>query len=424
MRDVGARLISVGSFGLAAIRVARAIGSLCAFARLGAVLALLTLAFFPTASWALSPGCTAINSNSSNFNQTFTLGGTPAFFSVDNTSFSAGEVVTYSYTGQVGSIPQAVYRPGLGTLVDIFPRVLLTSVTSASGSYTFQGNETRFLVRAAGNDGNGNNATVGASVTFSGIACSDPTAATPTLAVDFVNSGTNYAGLTATYSLTPRNTGTGATSGAITASLTLPAGLSFNSVSGSGWNCSAFPSCSYSPSIAAGGSGSALTVVYRIAGTATGSLSPGVTLSGGGASNSPSATSSTPITAPSITGFSPSSISAAGGAAVTITGAGFSTSGNTLSIGGTNITPTSQSATSIGFTAPAGLTVGTPTVIVTNSGGGSASSNGLTVTSTPVLGVSVFQNGNIFRQGGTGTFRVTPSATAANTSGTLTFTSN
>jgi len=208
----------------------------------------------------------------------------------------------------------------------------------------------------------------------------------PTLGVAFANSGTNYQGLTATYTLTPSATTATATSGTINATITLPAGLTFASATGTGWTCTGVAACSYSSAIAGNSSGNPLTLVLNVAGNATGTLSPSVQLSGGGASNIPSATASTAITAPSISNVSPSSVSTAGGTTVTLTGAGFSASGNTLTIGGSAVTIATQSTTQITFAAPAGQSNGaTPQIVVTNSGGGQASSTGLTFVSPPAV---------------------------------------
>ena len=248
------------------------------------------------------------------------------------------------------------------------------------------------------------------------------TVATPTLGVTFSNSGTNYQGLTASYTLTPSTTTATATSGTINAAITLPSGLSFASATGTGWTCTGVAACSYSSAIAGNSSGNPLTLVLNVAGNATGTLSPSVQLSGGGASNTPSATASTAITAPSISNVSPSSVSTAGGTTVTLTGAGFSASGNTLTIGGSAVTIATQSTTQITFASPAGQSNGaTPQIVVTNSGGGQASSTGLTFVSPPTLGLQITHTGN-FTQRDVGNFTVTASVTSGGaTSGTLTF---
>jgi large repetitive protein len=294
---------------------------------------------------------------------------------------------------------------------------------TAATSFTFNSATSITATAPAGTAGTVNVRVTTASGTSAIAAANQFTYVTPasTLGVSFTNNGTNYAGLTATYTLTPSTTTAIATSGTINAAITLPAGLTFGSATGTGWSCTGVAACSYAPTINGNSSGSPLTLILNVGGSASGTLSPSVTLSGGGAGNTPSATASTTITAPSISAFSPATVSSAGGTSVTISGAGFSTSGNTLTIGGTSITPNSQTATSVGFVVPAGLTAGNPTVIVTNAGGGSASSNGLTVTAVPVLGLQIVHTGN-FTQGQTGSFTITPSVSSGSaTSGTLTF---
>ena len=61
----------------------------------------------------------------------------------------------------------------------------------------------------------------------------------PVLSIAKSHTGTFYAGLAAQWTLTPSNTGTAATSGTMTITDTLPAGITFIAASGAGWGCSA-----------------------------------------------------------------------------------------------------------------------------------------------------------------------------------------
>ena len=508
MRNILPRLVWRRGGGISQVRAQRASGWHNGIARVASVL-LALIALMPSAALAQSSGCSAILSSGIN-GAVLVTGTFPANqVNLNPVTFTAGEVLTYTYTAQAGSVPRVQYRTGTpgaqGAQTDTFTSSLLTADTTVTRSYTFTGAETAFRFFAANTSSSLESATNGTTISFSNVSCGSAaptvTAVTPnsgstaggtvvtltgtnftgvtgvsfgvtaatsftfnsatsitatapagtagtvnvrvttasgtsaiaaanqftyvtpasTLGVSFTNNGTNYAGLTATYTLTPSTTTAIATSGTINAAITLPAGLTFGSATGTGWTCTGVAACSYAPTINGNSSGSPLTLTLNVAGSASGTLSPSVQLSGGGASNTPSATASTTITAPSISAFSPATVSSAGGTSVTISGAGFSTSGNTLTIGGTSITPNSQTATSVGFVVPAGLTAGNPTVIVTNAGGGSASSNGLTVTAVPVLGLQIVHTGN-FTQGQTGSFTITPSVSSGSaTSGTLTF---
>lgn len=88
----------------------------------------------------------------------------------------------------------------------------------------------------------------------------------------------------ATYTLTLANNGNIASSGALTVTDTLPAGISYQSASGTGWSCSASGqtvTCTSSTSIAAGSS-SAITLNVGIGGVTNTSVTDTATETGGG----------------------------------------------------------------------------------------------------------------------------------------------
>lgn len=73
------------------------------------------------------------------------------------------------------------------------------------------------------------------------------------------------------------------------------------------------------------------------------------------------------------------------GDSVTITGVGFSDSGNSIVIDGVTATITSESSTSITFTVPTGVTIATVDIILTKINGSSIyAPNGLTITEATV----------------------------------------
>ncbi len=86
-----------------------------------------------------------------------------------------------------------------------------------------------------------------------------------------------------------------------------------------------------------------------------------------------------------ISGVTPTSGPVAGGASVTIAGAGFGTSGNSVSLGGTAATVTAQSPTAITVTTPA-HGAGAVSVVVTTSDGQTATlANGYTYVAAPTI---------------------------------------
>jgi uncharacterized repeat protein (TIGR01451 family) len=86
----------------------------------------------------------------------------------------------------------------------------------------------------------------------------------------------------AMYTVTVTNTpGAAATSGTVTVTDTLPGGLSFVSMAGTGWSCTA-PTCTRSDALGGGASYPPITVTVNVAGGASTPQTNSVTVSGGG----------------------------------------------------------------------------------------------------------------------------------------------
>ncbi|MBV9670678.1 MAG: hypothetical protein JOZ43_06955 [Acidobacteriales bacterium] len=102
----------------------------------------------------------------------------------------------------------------------------------------------------------------------------------------------------AQYTITVSNVGSAATSGTVTVTDTLPAGLTATALSGTGWsNCTLSPlSCRRSDVLAAGASYPALTLTVNVASNAPGSVTNSVTVSGGGETNTSNDTANDPTT--------------------------------------------------------------------------------------------------------------------------------
>jgi uncharacterized repeat protein (TIGR01451 family) len=131
----------------------------------------------------------------------------------------------------------------------------------------------------------------------------------PRLGLTKSHTGTFYAGLQATYTLTPSNTGTAATTGTLTVVDTLPAGLSFVASSGVAWSCSAagqVVTCTSLVTIAAGATGNTIgiTVLPQLA--AVPSVTNSATMSGGGATAPVTATDPTTVAVAPVLGVSKS----------------------------------------------------------------------------------------------------------------------
>jgi uncharacterized repeat protein (TIGR01451 family) len=108
----------------------------------------------------------------------------------------------------------------------------------------------------------------------------------PDLTLTKTHSGNFVAGQTGTYTITVSNVGSAPTSGTVTVTDVLPAGLTVAAMSGTGWACVvATATCTRSDALAAGTSYPLITLVVNVAGGATGTLINNVTVSGGGDAN-------------------------------------------------------------------------------------------------------------------------------------------
>ena len=110
----------------------------------------------------------------------------------------------------------------------------------------------------------------------------------------------------AAYSIAVVNHGPGITSGTVTVTDTLPAGLTATAISGTGWSCTlATLTCTRSDSLAASASYPPITVTVNVAANATAPLVNAVYVSGGGSPDS-SSSDPTTIAMPSVVSVSPS----------------------------------------------------------------------------------------------------------------------
>jgi uncharacterized repeat protein (TIGR01451 family) len=102
----------------------------------------------------------------------------------------------------------------------------------------------------------------------------------------------------ATYTLTASNIGGAATSGTVTVTDMLPAGLTATAMAGTGWICSVAPTptCTNSNVVAAGASYQPITLTVDVAADATTNITNTATVSGGGETNTANDTVDDPTT--------------------------------------------------------------------------------------------------------------------------------
>lgn len=174
-----------------------------------------------------------------------------------------------------------------------------TVTCTVAGTPTSAGATTVNGSTGATGDSNAADNTASISLTVSAAAAPG----TPDLTLSKSHSGNFSKGqVGATYLLTVTNIGTVATSGVVSVTDTLPAGLSASAIGGSGWSCSlATLSCTRSDALAASSSYPAITLTVNVSITASSPLVNTATVSGGGETNTANngASDSTTITAAS-----------------------------------------------------------------------------------------------------------------------------
>jgi large repetitive protein len=121
----------------------------------------------------------------------------------------------------------------------------------------------------------------------------------PDLTIVKTHTGNFIRGGTGSYSLTVTNSGTGATSAAITVTDTLPVGLTPTSASGTGWTCSITGqtvTCSRNDVLAAGASLPVITLYVKVEQGANSTITNTGSVSGGGEDNTANSSSDDPTT--------------------------------------------------------------------------------------------------------------------------------
>ena len=184
---------------------------------------------------------------------------------------TAGQTVTCTRSDALGG---GASYPAISIPVTVAPNSALSLTNTASVS--------------GGNDSNTGNNSDSDPTTINGV--SD-------LTVVKTHSGNFTQGQNGTYTITASNAGGAATSGTVTVSDTLPAGLSYVSATGTGWTCGAagqVVTCTRSDALAAGASYPAITLTVSVAPNSALSLTNTATVSGGGQTNTANDSSSDP----------------------------------------------------------------------------------------------------------------------------------
>jgi uncharacterized repeat protein (TIGR01451 family) len=183
---------------------------------------------------------------------------------------------------------------------------------------------------------------------------SDPTTINqlPDLSIAKSHSGNFTQGqVGATYSITVTNSGGAATSGMVTVTDTLPAGLTATAISGTGWGCVlATLTCTRSDVLAPGASYPAITLTVNVANNAAASVTNSVAVSGGGQTYTANDTATDPTTVTQLPDMT-----------IAKSHSGNFTQGQTgaqyiITATNSGFAPTNGSTVSVTDTLPAGLT--------------------------------------------------------------------
>jgi uncharacterized repeat protein (TIGR01451 family) len=202
---------------------------------------------------------------------------------------------------------------------------------------------------SGGGDSNAGNNTSNDPTTINGV---------PDLTIAKTHAGNFTQGQNGTYTITATNSGGAVTSGTVTVSDTLPAGLTYVSATGTGWTCGAagqVVTCTRSDALAAGASYPAITLTVSVAPNSALSLTNTATVSGGGQTNTSNDSSSNPTTVNGVADLTVAKSHAGnfprgttGSYSITVSNAGGAATSGTVTVTDTlpaGLTPSTQSGT-------------------------------------------------------------------------------
>jgi fimbrial isopeptide formation D2 family protein/uncharacterized repeat protein (TIGR01451 family) len=244
------------------------------------------------------PDLTIAKSHSGNFAQG-QVGATYSITVTNSGSAATSGTVTVTDTLPAGLTATAISGSGwscvLGTLT-----CTRNDALAASSSYPLITLTVNVANNAASSVTNSVSVSGGGQTNTANDTATDPTTITQLADLTIVksHSGNFTQGQTgATYSITVSNSGSAATSGTVTVTDTLPAGLTATGISGTGWTCVLGTlTCTRSDALAAGSSYPAITLTVTVANNAASSITNSVSVSGGGQTNTANDTATDPTT--------------------------------------------------------------------------------------------------------------------------------
>src|SRR5712692_1263005 len=233
------------------------------------------------------PDLTITKSHSGNFTQG-QVGATYSITATNSGSAPTSGTVTVTDTLPAGLTATAISGTGwtcvLGTLT-----CTRSDALAAGSSYPAITLTVNVANNAAASVTNTANVSGGGQTNTANDSASDATTINqlPDLTIAKSHSGNFTQGqVGATYSITATNSGFAATSGTVTVTDTLPAGLTATAISGTGWICVLGTlTCTRSDALAAGSSYPAITLTVNVANNAAASVTNTANVSGGGQTN-------------------------------------------------------------------------------------------------------------------------------------------
>lgn len=237
----------------------------------------------------------------------FTQGQNGATYTITVTNSGTGStagVVTVTDTLPAGLTFASNGGTGWGTCTAVGQVVTCSrnTVLAPAASYPALTINVNVAANAPFNVTNSVSVSGGGEVTTNNNTATDPTTinGVPDLTIAKSHTGNFTQGQNgATYTITVTNSGTGATSGTVTVTDTLPAGLTFVSAAPAAWGCSAVGqvvTCSRADALAAGNSYAAITITVNVSATAPASVTNTASVSGGGETNAGNNSASDPTT--------------------------------------------------------------------------------------------------------------------------------
>ncbi|MCM3873895.1 MAG: DUF11 domain-containing protein, partial [Pyrinomonadaceae bacterium] len=292
----------------------------------------------------------------------FTQGQVGATYSltVTNSGFAATSgVVTVTDTLPAGLTATAISGTGwvcvLGTLT-----CTRSDALAAAASYPVITLTVNVANNAAASVTNTANVSGGGQTNTANDAATDPTTINQLADLTIAKSHTGnftQGQVGATYSVTVTNSGFAATSGVVTVTDTLPAGLTATAISGTGWSCVLGTlTCTRSDALAAGSSYPVITITVNVANNAAASVTNTANVSGGGQINTANDAATDPTTVVQLSdltvakshvgNFTQGQVGAT--YSVTVTNSGFAATSGLVSV--TDVLPAGLTATAISGT--------------------------------------------------------------------------